>query len=198
MSNNYTQEQLDNAINENRERESKKRKVLALQIISRDIANKCRLPYRVVFDAYKKELIEGIESEDVPITPFYPAPAQTRATEKLAPLGIPKRDDLRELNGWKKQLHIYNESINREMENVSNAEKWAYYFGRFLIGYNFDEFSSMDFYGKKVESEEIEPFRKLCKEIQEDIKKNPNSYYLEKNPRKQIHKKMYCVSEEYI
>ncbi len=165
------------------------------------------LPYRILYDLEKREY-EGIFKEIMP-NRYYPAPAITLKTMWSRPnlpfetKGLPINEhgfpDLTADREFQRELEEYKQ---REAAEKMSADKWGYWYARFLIPYDIEKFSDFDFWGEVPKTEEerqiIGNLKTACIEVQADYRENPQDYNTEPVLRKEEHKTMYDVPYGYI
>lgn len=165
------------------------------------------LPYRVLYDLEKQEH-EGTFKEVFP-NRFYPHPAITLKTmwsRPKAPFdtkGLPINEhgfpDLTADKDFQRELEEYKQ---REAAEKTPIDKWGYYYTRFLLPYDIENFTDFDFWGKKPESTEekeiISHLKAACLEVWHDCKVHPENYNFEPIPRLEEHKTIYDVYYGYI
>lgn len=165
------------------------------------------LPYKVLYGLEKQEQ-EGTFAE-IPPNPYYPHPAITLATKWSYPKppedtkGLPINEhgfpDFTADKDFQRELEEYKQ---REAAEKTPIDKWGYYYARFLLPYDIENFTDFDFWGRNPEStEEIEIISHLkaaCLEAQADCREHPESYNTEPVLRKEEDKTIYDVPYGYI
>lgn len=90
----------------------------------------------------------------------------------------------------------------QEAAEKTPADKWGYWYARFLLPYDIEKFSDFDFWGKKPEDAEereiVNNMRAACLEVWHDCKAHPENYNFEPIPRLEEHKAIYDVGYDYI
>ena len=115
------------------------------------------LPYRIVLDQLKKYMDNKCCEKDIPNI-VYPHDSKTIG---LSDCTI---DEPEKIKGIIEQYGINNKDS-------------LYYYAHFLKNYNFDRFKEFDFTGGVINGVNIEEWRKLLKQIQNDYMQNPDRYY---------------------
>lgn len=165
------------------------------------------LPYRILRDLHKAEH-EGIFKEILPNS-YYPNPAVTLKTKYSEPHYTGDYTDLKLTNDgfpiftsnaeYRQQYEEYQKRIDAEKTPL---DKWAFWYGRFLISYDIEKFSDFDFWGKVPENSEekevVGHLRAACLEIWHDCKEYPQNYNMEPVLRKEEHKSAFDVGYGYI
>ena len=165
------------------------------------------LPYKVLY-GLEKQVHEGTFKEVLP-NKFYPNPAITLKTmwsRPNAPLdtkGLPINEhgfpDLTADKDFQRKLEEYKQ---REAAEKTPAEKWGYYYARFLVPYDIPAFTDFDYWGKVPEGSDekqaIDCLRAACLEAWRDCKAHPENYNFEPIPRLEEHKTIYDVDYGYI
>lgn len=165
------------------------------------------LPYKVLYGLEKQEQ-EGTFTEVMP-NPFYPHPAITLATKWSYPKppedtkGLPINEhgfpDLKADNDFRIELEAYKQ---REAAEKTPIDKWGYYYARFLLPYDIENFSDFDFWGKVPEDAEekkvIDGLRAACLEVWHDCRTRQEEYNQEPIMRKEEDKTIYDVPYDYI
>ena len=99
-----------------------------------------------------------------------------------------------------------NEEIDKcllqEFALKYKEDKWQYYFGRFLVGYDINNFTFFDFIGSNnindAKGINIKEWQQLLLDTQKQMQEEPNKFYLEPNERKEEHLKKYNVPMGYM
>lgn len=165
------------------------------------------LPYRVLYDLEKREY-EGTFKEIMP-NRYYPAPAITlktmwsRPNIPLETKGLPINEhgfpDLTADREFQRELEEYKQ---REATEKMPADKWGYWYGRFLIEYDIPAFTDFDYWGKVPEDAEekkvIDGLRAACLEVWHGCRTRPEEYNQEPIPRRVEHRNLYDVGFSYI
>lgn len=165
------------------------------------------LPYKVLYDLHRGEH-EKTFNEIFP-NPFYPNPAVTIATKyskptyagniKDLPLNESGLPDLKADAEYQRQWEEYEQ---RKAAEKMPPEKWAFWYGRFLLPYDLSKFTAFDWWGELPKTEEerevINNLKAACMEVQADCRGNPQDYNTEPVLRKEEHKNIYDVPYGYI
>ena len=137
------------------------------------------LPYRILYDL-EKQKHEGTFTEIEP-NPFYPAPAITMETLYSAPKYTGDYKDL-ELTDDGLPIFTSNAEYKQKWDEYQRriaaektpTEKWAFWYGRFLLPYDLESFSDFDYWGKVPENSEekqvVDGLRAACLEVWKDCK----------------------------
>ena len=164
----------------------KQNKALINRIVAINLINDTCLPYRILID-----ILQDNTSKEIQPNRFYPAPAETLKAEELKP-GI---EDIR----YKEKMIEYE---NQLKEEEWKEDKWQYYFGRFLVGYDINNFTFFDFIGSNnindAKGINIKEWKQLLLDTQKKMQEEPNKFYLEPNERKEAHLKKYNVPMGYM
>ena len=154
------------------------------------------LPYRILFEIYKKSFIDRDESEIIP-NKYYPqsgrlktAPRYEVTDDDYKPLEVYERDgkrylDLPELKQEVKEAVEQYEKQYRHwwLDDEYGRERHRYYFARFLINYDLSSFTTFDWFGvTDISQNEVKKFSDYFINLQQDCKEHPENYFLEPNP----------------
>lgn len=178
-----------------------------LEAFSRLHMGDALLPYRVLYDLAKRENEETFK--EVFPNKFYPHPAITLKTKWSYPKppkdtkGLPINEhgfpDLTADEDFQRELEKYKQ---REEAEKTPIDKWGYYYARFLLPYDIENFSDFDFWGKVPEGSDekqaIDCLRAACLEVWHDCKAHPEEYNQEPIPRLEEHRNLYDVGYGYI
>lgn len=165
------------------------------------------LPYRVLYDI-EKQMHEKTFTEVSP-NPFYPNPAMTLKTKwsfphyegdyKGLPLDSDGFPDIKADAEYRKRYEEYEQRVKSEK---MSADKWGYYYARFLLPYDLDSFTDFDFLGKVPEGAEerqiVGDLRAACLEVWRGCKEHPENYNFEPIPRLEEHKSVFDVGYGYL
>lgn len=165
------------------------------------------LPYKVLLDLERQE--HDGEFKEVPPNPFYPNPAVTIKTEQSRP-NIPDCNKDLPLNKFglpdyraDAEFKAAYEEYERRVESEKmQADKWAFYYTRFLLPYDISSFTDFDFWGEIPKSEEeknaVQLFREMCIKTQANCRDRPQEFNLEPILRLEEHRQIYDVGYGYI
>ena len=207
--NTQQQQKAIEALNKQKEKERKQHYAMMfhLEAFTKLHIDGVFLPYRILYDL-EKQKHEGTFTEIEP-NPFYPHPAVTKETENSKPNYTGDYKDLKLTDDglpiftsnaeYKRQWEEYQRRIAAEKTPI---EKWAFWYGRFILPYDLESFSDFDFWGKVPEDSEekqvVDGLRAACLEAQVDCREHPENYNLEPVLKLVEHKEKYDVDYGYI
>ena len=138
------------------------------------------LPYRVLYDLEKQEY-EGTFKEIMP-NRYYPHPAITLKTKRSYPKlpedtkGVPINEHgFPDFTADKEFQRALEEYKKREAAEKTPIDMWGFYYARFLLPYNIEQFTVFDFWGEMPKDSEarkvVDRMKDACLEVWRDCKK---------------------------
>ena len=174
-----------------RKKAEKKKQLMAMatRYVAKMRMAETKLPFRILYDL---ELNSSKSNEIMP-NRYYPKPAVTLKTASLRP-PIPDTEEQKNSEYWRRM----EEWKAADREEYWKPEQWEHLFARFLLAYDLDKFRNIDWTGEKIPENTEQRAKTYFKQVQQDAKKHPEKYFLEPNPRRQEHIRLYAVGVGYL